>query len=155
MRTMRAMRTTTTTVRQQAGASRTRPRNAGSRGFTLIEMLVVVAMIGILAAVAVGQYQMSIVKSKEAVLKENLFVIRTAINQYFADKGKYPFDIQSLVDDHYIRAMPIDPITDSTDTWVTEFAQLGDADISTEPGIADVTSGAPGASLDGSAYADW
>ena len=126
-----------------------------SRGFTLIEMLVVVAMIGILAAVAVGQYQKSILKSKEAVLKENLFVMRTSINNYFADKGHYPFDLQTLVDASYLRSMPIDPITKSTDTWITEFAQLEDADISTEPGIADVRSGAPGISLEGSAYGDW
>jgi general secretion pathway protein G len=125
------------------------------RGFTLIELLVVVAIIGILAAVAVGQYQRSIVKAKEAVLKENLFRIRTAINLYFSDKGKYPLDLRALVDEKYLRAMPIDPITGSEDTWIEEFADLDDADISTEPGIADVRSGAPGVSLDGMAFSEW
>ena len=124
-----------------------------SSGFTLIEMLVVVAIIGILAAVAVGQYQTSIVKAKEAVLHENLFVMRTQIANYFADKGRYPFDLRALVEDKYLRDLPHDPITKSNDTWITEFAELDDADISTEPGIADVHSGAPGLSLDGSAYA--
>jgi len=126
-----------------------------NRGFTLIELLVVVAIIGILAAVAVGQYQRSIVKAKEAVLKENLFRMRTAINLYFSDKGKYPLDLRTLVDEKYLRAMPIDPITGSEDTWIVEFADLDDADISTEPGIADVRSGAPGVSLDGMAFSEW
>lgn len=125
------------------------------RGFTLIELLVVVAIIGILAAVAVGQYQRSIIKAKEAVLKENLFRIRTAINLYFSDKGKYPLDLRTLVDEKYLRAMPVDPITGSEDSWIVEFADLDDADISTEPGIADVRSGAPGVSLDGMAFSEW
>ena len=130
-------------------------RKRRSGGFTLIELLVVVAIIGILAGIAVGQYGRSITRAKEAVLKENLFRTRNAINQYFADKGRYPFDLQALVDDKYLRAMPIDPITESTDTWVTVFAELDDADISTEPGIADLHSGAPGISLDGTRYSDW
>ena len=126
-----------------------------SRGFTLIELLVVVAIIGILAAVAVGQYQRSIVKAKEAVLKEDLFVMRTQINMYFADKGRYPADLNALVDDKYLRILPVDPITESADTWVVDFAELDDADITTEPGIADVHSGAGGGALDGTNYADW
>jgi general secretion pathway protein G len=126
-----------------------------SRGFTLIELLVVIAIIGVLAAVAVGRYQRSITKAKEAVLKENLFVMRTQINLYFADKGHYPYDLRTLVDDKYLRAIPQDPFTQSADTWITEFADIDDADISTEPGIADVRSGAEGVALDGTSYADW
>ena len=129
-----------------------RPRGAG---FTLIELLVVVAIIGILAGVVVGQYQRSIVKAKEAVLKENLFRTRNSINQYFADKGKYPYDLRSLVEEHYLRTMPYDPITEGSDTWIVIYADLDDADISLEPGIADLQSGAAGASLDGSAYSSW
>jgi general secretion pathway protein G len=128
---------------------------ARERGFTLIELLVVVAIIGILAAVAVGQYQRNIVKAKEAVLRENLFTMRTQINNYFADKGRYPSDLRELVDDHYLREVPFDPITGSSDTWQVEYAQLDDQDISTEPGIADVRSGADGTSLDGTPYGDW
>jgi general secretion pathway protein G len=124
------------------------------RGFTLIELLVVVAIIGILAAVAVGQYQRNIVKAKEAVLRENLFTIRTQINNYFADKGKYPADLQTLVDAHYLRKLPVDPITGSTDTWIPEQAQMGEEDISTEAGIIDVTSGADGNTLEGVPYKD-
>ena len=124
------------------------------RGFTLIELLVVVAIIGILAAVAVGQYQRNIVKAKEAVLRENLFTIRTQINNYFADKGKYPADLQTLVDAHYLRKLPVDPVTGSTDTWIPEQAQMGEEDISTEAGIIDVTSGADGSTIEGVPYKD-
>jgi general secretion pathway protein G len=125
------------------------------RGFTLIELLVVVAIIGILATVAVGQYRRNIVKAKEAVLKENLFTIRTQINNYFSDKGRYPADVQELVDDHYLRSMPIDPITESSSTWILDYAEISEEDISTEPGIDDVHSGADGMSMNGTAYADW
>ena len=124
------------------------------RGFTLIELLVVVAIIGILAAVAVGQYQRNIVKAKEAVLRENLFTIRTQINNYFADKGKYPADLQTLVDAHYLRKLPVDPVTGRTDTWIPEQAQMGEEDISTEAGIIDVTSGADGSTIEGVPYKD-
>lgn len=130
-------------------------RRWNARGFTLIEMMVVVALIGILAAVAVGQYKRSIIRAKEAVLKENLFTMRSQINNYFADKGHYPYDLQALVDDKYIRAMPVDPITDSTSTWVPIFSEVSDEDISTEPGVEDVQSGAEGIGLNGTPYVDW
>jgi general secretion pathway protein G len=125
------------------------------RGFTLIELMVVVAIIGIIVTVASGQYMRSIKKAKEAVLREDLYVMRTAINQYFSDKGKYPSDLHGLVESSYLRAVPVDPITESADTWVTEMAQMDESDISTEPGIVDVKSGAGGNGLDGTAYAEW
>ena len=126
-----------------------------AKGFTLIELLVVVAIIGILAGVVVGQYRRSIVKAKEAVLKENLFRTRNSINQYFADKGKYPFDLRDLVDDRYLRDLPRDPITQSSTSWILIPAEMGEEDISLEPGIADIQSGAAGYSMDGTAFADW
>jgi general secretion pathway protein G len=125
------------------------------RGFTLIELLVVCAIIGLLSAVAVANYRRSIVKAKEAVLHQDLYTMRTLINQYFADKGKYPADITSLVEDHYLQAIPKDPFTNSAETWVTEAAQMDESDITTEPGIVDVRSGAEGTSLDGQAYSDF
>ena len=125
------------------------------RGFTLIELLVVVAIIGLLAAIAVGQYRRHIKRTEEAVLKENLYTIRSHINMYFADKGKYPYDLRSLVDDHYLQRMPYDPITRSTETWIGIPADLGEEDISVEPGIADVESGANGYAMDGSPFSDW
>ena len=124
-------------------------------GFTLVELLVVCAIIGILASAAVGNYRRSITKAKEAALEQDLYTMRTLINQYFADKGKYPQDLSSLVEDHYLQAIPRDPITESAETWVTIAAEISEEDISTEPGIADVKSGAEGTSLDGRAYADF
>jgi len=132
-----------------------RLRRGNSRGFTLIELLVVVAIIGVLATVAVGKYTQSIKRAKEAVLKENLFRMRTAISLYFADKGHYPFDINTLVDDDYLHKMPIDPITESADTWMTIQSEQDDADISSEPGISDVQSGATGQARDGTYYSEW
>jgi general secretion pathway protein G len=125
------------------------------RGFTLIELLVVCAIIGLLSAVAVANYRRSIVKAKEAVLQQDLYTMRTLINQYFADKGKYPTDLQALVSDHYLAAIPKDPFTQSADTWATEQAEMDESDITTEPGIANVKSGAEGSSLDGRSYTEF
>jgi len=125
------------------------------RGFTLIELLVVCAIIGILSAAAVANYRRSIVKAKEAVLQQDLYTMRTLINQYFADKGKYPADLTALVDDHYLQIVPRDPFTESSDTWVTEEAEMDESDITTEPGIVNVKSGAEGTSLDGRSYAEF
>ena len=127
-----------------------------ARGCTLIEMLIVVALIGILATIAVGQYQRSIVRAKEAALRENLFVMRSQISNYFADKGEDPVDLQSLVDEKYLKKIPNDPITRSADTWVVTHSDVGDEeDISNEQGIEDVHSGADEISLDGLPYADF
>ncbi len=124
-------------------------------GFTLMELLVVIAIIGIIVTVATGQYRNSIKKAREAVLREDLYVMRTAIDQYFADKGYYPTDLYALVDDSYLRDLPTDPITGSPDTWVTVTSDFDDRDISTEPGIIDVHSGADGVGMDGTSYGDW
>ena len=131
-------------------------RIRSTHGFTLIELLVVVAIVGILAAVAVGNYKRNIVRAKEAVLKENLFTMRTQISNYFSDKGRHPYDLRALVDDHYLKSVPQDPITGSADTWNVDYADLTDEDISLEPGIDDVHSGASGVSpFEGTRYADW
>ena len=124
--------------------------NAGTRGFTLIELLVVMAIIATLLTLAVPRYFGSIDKSKEAVLKENLHQMREAISRYYADKGRYPESLESLASDKYMRRVPIDPITESTTTWLV--VQPEDQ---TKGGVYDVKSGAPGKSRDGSEYSQW
>ncbi len=124
-------------------------------GFTLIELLVVIALISILAAMGVVQYRNSIQSTKESVLKTDLFRMRDAIDQYYADKNKYPASLDALVSDGYLRKIPEDPITKSSDTWQTTPAEPDPSNPSAEPGIYDVKSGAQGTGLDGSSYADW
>jgi general secretion pathway protein G len=124
-------------------------------GFTLIELLIVIALITILATMGVVQYRNSIQSSKEAVLHTDLFRMRDAIDQYYADKAKYPASLDALVSDGYMRAIPEDPITKSADTWQTVPAEPEPGNTSTEPGIYNVKSGAPGTGLDGTSYSDW
>jgi general secretion pathway protein G len=126
-----------------------------ARGFTLIETLIVVTLLVILASVGMPIYQHAVKRSQEAVLKEDLFRMRDAISQYYADKNKYPQSLQDLVSEKYLREVPKDPITDSADTWVIVNAESDPADPAAQPGIYDVKSGAEGTSLDGSSYADW
>jgi general secretion pathway protein G len=124
-------------------------------GFTLIELLVVISMITILAAMGVAQYRNSVKRTEEATLAKALFEMRDLIDQYYADKGKYPSSLDSLVSDGYMRKVPIDPVTKSTDTWQTVPAEPDPANPSAEPGIYDVKSGATGTSLDGRNYSDF
>ena len=126
-----------------------------ARGFTLIELLVVISMISILAAMGVVQYRNSVRRTEEAVLRKDLFEMRDVIDQYYADKGKYPSSLDALVSDGYMRKIPVDPITKTADTWQTDPAEPDPANPTAEPGIYNVKSGAPGMALDGSAYADW
>lgn len=126
-----------------------------SGGFTLIELTVVISLIVVLAAIALVQYRNSVIRAQEAVLKENLFRMRDAIDQYYADRSKYPADLQALVADGYLRQIPDDPFTKSSATWVTIPAEPDPANPNAEPGIFDVKSGAPGMALDGTNYADW
>ena len=123
-------------------------------GFTLLELLIVVALIGILTTLVIPQFRQTPTKAKEAVLKEDLFTMRDVIDQYFSDKGKYPQSLESLVEDGYLRKIPVDPFTNSSETWQVENAP-GDEDTEGEGGIYDVHSGATGQALDGSNYAEW
>jgi general secretion pathway protein G len=130
-------------------------RASGARGFTLIELLVVISMISILAAMGVVQYRNSVQRTKETTLRKDLFEIRDVIDQYYADKGKYPSSLDALVSDGYLRKIPVDPITNSTDTWETVPAEADPSNPSAEPGIYNIKSGAPGTALDGTAYAEF
>jgi general secretion pathway protein G len=125
------------------------------RGFTLVELLIVLSLISILAAMGVVQYRNSVQLGREAVLRRNLFAMRDAIDQYYADKNKYPASLDQLVSDGYLRKIPEDPITRTVDTWQTVPAEPDPANPTDAPGIYDVKSGAPGQGLDGSNYADW
>ncbi|HYS03992.1 MAG TPA: prepilin-type N-terminal cleavage/methylation domain-containing protein [Candidatus Dormibacteraeota bacterium] len=128
------------------------------KGFTLIELLIVVAIIGIIAGIAVVQLQNAPKKARESVLKEDLYALRDCIDQYFADKGKYPESLETLVEENYLRKLPADPITGSSESWQVVHAEADDED-STDPsataGIIDVKSGAEGSALDGTRYSDW
>ena len=126
-----------------------------SAGFTLIELLIVLALISILAAMGVVQYKNGVVHTQESVLRTDLFRMRDAIDQYYADKNKYPASLDTLVSDGYMRKIPEDPITHSADTWQTVAAEPDPSNPAAEPGIYDVKSGAQGTALDGSTYADW
>jgi general secretion pathway protein G len=130
-------------------------RTSTQRGFTLIELLVVISMISILAALGMVQYQNSVRRTREVTLRYDLFQMRDAIDQYYADKGKYPASLDSLVTDGYIRRIPEDPITQSASTWQTEPAEPDPGNPSAESGIYNVKSGAQGVALDGTAYAEF
>ena len=123
-----------------------RPRS----GFTLIELLVVMAIIALLLTLAIPRYFGSLERSKEAVLREDLFQLRDAIGKYYGDKGKYPDSLDALASEKYLRKVPVDPITESAATWVVvapEDPQKG--------GVYDVKSGAQGKASDGSVYTEW
>jgi general secretion pathway protein G len=124
-------------------------------GFTLIEILVVITLIFILAGMALVQYTNSVTSAREAVLKEDLFRLRDAIDQYYADKNKYPASLEDLVTDKYIRAIPPDPFTNSIETWQTVMSEPDPLNPSAQPGVYDVKSGHEGTALDGTKYSDW
>ena len=124
-------------------------------GFTLMEMMIVMALIVILAGIGMTVYGNSVQRSKEAVLKEDLFRMRDAIDQYYADKNKFPGNLDALVSEKYLRAVPVDPFTTSADTWQTTMSEPDPGNPSLESGISNVKSGSDQTSLDGSRYADW
>lgn len=123
--------------------------NGKRRGFTLIELLVVLAIIGTLLAIAMPRYFGSIDRSKENVLRENLYQMREAIQHYYADKGRYPDKLETLAQQKYLRAIPVDPITEKSDTWIV----VPPAD-DKDGAVYDVRSGARGKASDGRAYQD-
>ncbi len=131
------------------GKAQTVRAGRGRRGFTMIELLIVVSIIGILASLAMPNFLWATHKAREAVLHENLFAIRESIDQYYADKGSYPGALADLVSGGYLRHIPVDPITKSDATWVV-------VPPPEEPGgVYDVKSGAPGNASNGTPYADW
>lgn len=135
---------------------------AGQSGFTLLELIIVIAIVGILATIAMPALKNVPIRAKESVLKTNLRTLRDMIDQYYGDKGKYPTSLDALVDEKYVRKLPVDPMTHSSETWVPVYEEIdpdhppaeSDSDPAS-PGIVDVHSGAPGLSLDGVPYKEW
>lgn len=120
------------------------------RGFTLIELLIVMAIIGTLLSIAVPRYFHSLERARETVLRQDLSILREAIDKYNSDLNKYPEKLADLVDHHYIRAMPVDPFTKLTDTWTTVLSEDPD-----NAGIRDVHSGSEATASDGTPFATW
>lgn len=131
------------------------PRRTGQSGFTLIELIIVMAIIAILASIAIPSYLGSIKAAKEAVLKEDLHVMRNAIDSYTMDKGKAPQALDDLVQSGYMKSIPTDPMTHSSDTWVTNTDDTLESIDQSEPGINDVHSGSEETGSNGQAYSTW
>jgi general secretion pathway protein G len=121
----------------------------------MIELMVVMFLISVLAAMGMAQYRNSVIYSRESVLKEDLFRLRDAIDQYYADKGQYPSTLDALVSDGYVRKIPDDPFTRSSTSWQTIPAEPDPNNPTAEAGVYDVKSGSDATAIDGSKYAEW
>lgn len=130
-------------------------RASRTSGFTLMEMMIVMVLIVILAGIGLSVYGNSVQRAKEAALKEDLFRMRDAIDQYYADKNKYPSSLEDLVSEKYLRAVPVDPFTTTADSWQTTASEPDPSQPTLESGISNVKSGSDQTALDGTRYADW
>jgi general secretion pathway protein G len=135
-------------------AQRTRREPGGEGGFTLIELMTVIAIMGVLVAIALPNYKASILQSKEAVLKEDITRLRSLLDQYQADRGHYPESLEKLVEDGYLRDLPIDPMTGMKD-WEIVMEDPDPSDPSATPGVYSVKSSSTGSSLSGKPYNEW
>jgi len=124
-------------------------------GFTLIEVMIVMALIVVLAGIGLATHANSQTRAREAVLKENLFRMRDAIDQYYADRNEYPATLGALVTSTYLRTIPVDPLTNSADTWQTTMSELDGTNPSVQSGIFDVMSGSDRIAMDGTQYSEW
>ena len=127
----------------------------GATGFTLIELVVVLSIIVILSSIGLAQYKNGVIHASEATLKEDLFRMNDAIDQYYADKNQYPGSLDALVTEGYLRRIPDDPFTKSSSSWQTVPAEPDPNNPTAEAGIFAVKSGSDGTALDGRKYADW
>jgi general secretion pathway protein G len=136
-------------------SERTCDRIGGDRGFTLIELIVVATILVVLATIGLVQYKNGVVRAREGVLKTDLFNMRDAIDQYYADKGQWPGTLDELVSAGYLRRVPDDPFTSANSTWQTIQSEPDASNPTAAPGVYDVKSGSDATALDGSKYADW
>jgi general secretion pathway protein G len=127
----------------------------GRRGFTLVELMIVMTIITVIVSIAVPMYQKAIVRAKESVLRNNLFTLRTLIDEYTFDKQKAPQTLDDLVREGYLRQVPLDPMTSSNQTWRVIMEDTTASVNQNEPGIFDVRSGSDQSSLEGAAYSEW
>lgn len=142
-------------VRPRQGGLTGVARQSAQAGWTLIELMVVVSLIMVLAGMAMANYRNAVRVTQEAVLRENLFRMRDAIDQYYADKTKYPPTLDALVSDGYLRKIPEDPFTRSADTWQAINAEPDPSNPQAEVGVFDVKSGSEEQSLGGTPYSEW
>jgi general secretion pathway protein G len=130
-------------------------RRADAKGFTLVELMIVMAIILILVSVSAPIYSQSIVRARESTLRQNLYHLRQSIDQFTMDKQKAPQSLDELVSAGYLREIPIDPMTQSRETWVVDMEDVLLSIDQNEPGITNVHSGAQGTATDGTAYSTW
>ena len=126
----------------------------GKKGYTLLELMLVVAIVGILVSLAIPNFQQSAMKAKETALKQNLFTMRAVLDQYYADRGDYPDNLEVLVEAKYLRAIPMDPLTKSSTTWIEIYGEQEGGDDSSA-GVYDIKSGNDDVARDGTPYKDW
>ena len=132
------------------------PVSGGSpRGFTLLELMIVLSLIVLLASIGLMQYKSTVQRGREAVLAENLYRMRDAIDQFHVDKGKYPVDLSELVSAGYLRSIPLDPMTNSAESWQLVPAEPDPGNPTADIGVYDIKSGSEAVGLDGRRYADW
>jgi len=126
----------------------------GKKGYTLLELMIVVAIVGILVSLAIPNFQQSAMKAKETALKQNLFTMRTVLDQYYADRGDYPDTLETLVETKYLRSIPMDPLTKSSTTW-TEIYEEQEEGNDSPAGVYDIKSGSEDVARDGTPYKEW
>ena len=134
---------------------RTHDRIGGQHGFTLLELIVVATILVVLAGIGLVQYKNGVTRAREGVLKNDLFNMRDALDQYYADKGQYPGTLDELVSAGYLRRVPDDPFTATNSTWQTIQSEPDASNPTAAPGVYDVKSGSDATALDGSKYSDW